>query len=233
MAKTILVVDDDALMRRSLAATLTQTGYVVETAATGESAIQLVRRKAPDLVLLDVGLPGIDGMETLRELRRDDPNLPVILVTGRRRELDEIVGLEMGADDYITKPFDMDVLIAHVRAVMRRALTLTLPAPKRPLSVGDLHIDPAAREVRVGDRLVELAPKEFDLLHTLAQQAGRVLPLDELLERVWGPEWIGESQTLYVHMRWLREKIEDDPAHPRRLITVRGAGYKLVAPQHP
>jgi DNA-binding response OmpR family regulator len=229
MAKRILVVDDDALMRRSLAATLGQSGYSVETAATGEVAVQSVRHHAPDLVLLDVGLPGMDGMETLRALRRDDPNLPVILVTGRRRELDEIVGLEMGADDYITKPFDMDVLLAHIKAVMRRTQPPITPST-RPLSVGDLHIDPAAHEVRVGNRPVDLAPKEFELLHTLAQQAGRVLSLDELLERVWGPEWIGESQTLYVHIRWLREKLEDDPAHPRRLITVRGAGYKLVAP---
>lgn len=231
MAKTILVVDDDALMRRSLAASLGQTGYSVETAATGENAIESVRRKSPDLVLLDVGLPGMDGMETLRAIRRDDPNLAVILVTGRRRELDEIVGLEMGADDYITKPFDMDVLLAHIKAVMRRLQTPTASPPQRPVSVGDLHIDPAAREVRVGGRVVDLAPKEFDLLHTLAQHAGRVLTLNELLERVWGPEWIGESQTLYVHVRWLREKIEDDPAHPRRLITVRGTGYKLVAPE--
>jgi DNA-binding response OmpR family regulator len=230
MAKTILVVDDDALMRRSLAVSLGQTGYSVETAATGESAIQSVRHKAPDLVLLDVGLPGMDGMDTLRAMRRDDPNLAVILVTGRRRELDEIVGLEMGADDYITKPFDMDVLLAHIKAVMRRAQMPTMPQQQRPISVGDLHIDPAAREVRVGERMVDLAPKEFDLLYTLAQSAGRVLTLDELLERVWGPEWIGESQTLYVHIRWLREKIEDEPAHPHRLITVRGTGYKLVAP---
>jgi DNA-binding response OmpR family regulator len=230
MAKTILVVDDDALMRRSLAVSLGQTGYSVETVASGENAVQSVRRKSPDLVLLDVGLPGMDGMETLRELRRDDPHLAVILVTGRRRELDEIVGLEMGADDYITKPFDMDVLLAHVKAVMRRYQTPTTPLPQRPMSVGDLHIDPSAHEVRVGERVIDLAPKEYELLYTLAQHAGRVLTLDELLERVWGPEWIGESQTLYVHMRWLREKIEDDPAHPRRLITVRGTGYKLVAP---
>jgi DNA-binding response OmpR family regulator len=230
MAKTILVVDDDALMRRSLAASLGQTGYTVETAATGENAIQSVRRKAPDLVLLDVGLPGMDGIETLRAMRRDDPNLAVILVTGRRRELDEIVGLEMGADDYITKPFDMDVLLAHIKAVMRRYQAPAQVAPLQAVSVGGLHIDPAAREVAVDGRSIELAPKEFDLLLTLAQNAGRVLSLDELLERVWGPEWIGESQTLYVHMRWLREKIEDDPAHPRRLITVRGTGYKLVAP---
>lgn len=230
MAKTILIVDDDALMRRSLAASLGQTGYSVETAASGESAVEAIRRKTPDLVLLDVGLPGMDGMETLRTLRRDEPNLPVILVTGRRRELDEIVGLEMGADDYITKPFDMDVLLAHVKAVMRRSQTPTAPTQPRPVSVGDLHIDPAAREVRVGERVIDLAPKEFDLLHTLAQNAGRVLSLDELLEHVWGPEWIGESQTLYVHIRWLREKLESEPAHPRRIITVRGAGYKLVAP---
>jgi DNA-binding response OmpR family regulator len=230
MAKTILVVDDDALMRRSLAVSLGQTGYTVETAASGENAVQSVRRKAPDLVLLDVGLPGMDGMETLRELRRDDPNLAVILVTGRRRELDEIVGLEMGDDDYVTKPFDMDVLLAHIKAVMRRSQVIAASSPQRPVSVGDLHIDPAAREVRVGERIIDVAPKEFDLLYALAQQAGRVLTLDELLERVWGAEWIGESQTLYVHVRWLREKIEDDPAHPNRLITVRGSGYKLVAP---
>ncbi len=230
MAKTILVVDDDALMRRSLAASLGQTGYSVLTAATGENALEEVARRAPDLVLLDVGLPGMDGMETLRAMRRHQPNLPVILVTGRRRELDEIVGLEMGADDYVTKPFDMDVLLAHIKAVMRRTQTPTTPPSQSPISVGTLHIDPAAREVRVDGRTVDLAPKEFDLLLTLAQHAGRVLSLDELLERVWGPEWIGESQTLYVHVRWLREKIEDDPAHPRRLITVRGTGYKLVAP---
>lgn len=230
MTKRILVVDDDALMRRSLAVSLGQTGYTVETAADGEKAVQSVRRKSPDLVLLDVGLPGMDGMETLRLMRRDAPNLAVILVTGRRRELDEILGLEMGADDYITKPFDMDVLLAHIRAVMRRSQLPPAAPSKHPLAVGDLHIDPAAREVRVGEKEIELAPKEFDLLYTLAQKPGQVHTLDELLERVWGAEWMGESQTLYVHMRWLREKIEENPANPRRLITVRGSGYKLVAP---
>jgi DNA-binding response OmpR family regulator len=171
----------------------------------------------------------MDGMDTLRAMRRHYPNLAVIMVTGRRRELDEIVGLEMGADDYITKPFDMDVLLAHIKAVMRRAQTPAIAPPQSPVTVGTLHIDPAAREVSVDGRTVDLAPKEFDLLLTLAQHAGRVLSLNELLERVWGPEWIGESQTLYVHVRWLREKIEEDPAHPRRLLTVRGTGYKLVA----
>jgi DNA-binding response OmpR family regulator len=230
MPRTILVVDDDALMRRSLAVSLGQAGYTVETAPNAEEALQRVSRQVPDLVLLDVGLPGMDGMEALRGLRKEAADLPVIFVTGRRRELDEIVGLELGADDYITKPFDMDVLLAHIKAVMRRSQA-PAPLPQlRPVSVGELHIDPAAREVRIGSRVVELAPKEFDLLHTLAQNAGRVLTLDELLGRVWGAQWIGESQTLYVHMRWLREKLEEDPAHPRRLITVRGTGYKLVAP---
>jgi DNA-binding response OmpR family regulator len=209
---------------------LGQTGYTVETAANGENALQSVRSRSPDLVLLDVGLPGMDGIETLRQLRRDAPNLAVILLTGRRRELDEIVGLEMGADDYVTKPFDMDVLLAHIKAVMRRSQAPT-PAPdKHPVSVGDLHINPAAREVKVGERVIDVAPKEFDLLLTLAQKSGQVLSIDELLDRVWGAEWIGESQTLYVHVRWLREKIEENPAQPRRLITVRGTGYKLVAP---
>ena len=230
MPKTILVVDDDALMRRSVAVSLGQAGYLVETAPNAEEALRSVQRQVPDLVLLDVGLPGMDGMEALRALRRDAPLLPVIFVTGRRRELDEIVGLELGADDYITKPFDMDVLLAHVKAVIRRSQAPVASPQVRPISVGDLHINPAAREVRVGSRLVDLAPKEFDLLHTLAQHAGHVLSLNELLERVWGAEWIGESQTLYVHIRWLREKLEDDPAHPRRLLTIRGTGYKLVAP---
>lgn len=230
MAKIILIVDDDPLMRRSLAASLGQADYLVATAPNSEEAISQIRRQRPDLVLLDIGLPDMDGMETLRAIRRYDPRLPVIFVTGRRRELDEIVGLELGADDYITKPFDMDVLLAHIKAVLRRAQTPSPAADGRALTVGDLHINPAAREVRVGERPVELAPKEFDLLLALAQQPGRVLSMDELLERVWGNVWIGENQTLYVHMRWLREKLEEDPARPRRLLTVRGAGYKLVAP---
>ena len=230
MTKTIFIVDDDALMRRSLAATLEQAGFRTRAAANAEELLAFSTGQPPDLVLLDIGLPGMDGMEALRALRRQSPTLPVIFVTARRRELDEIVGLELGADDYITKPFDMDVLLAHVKAVLRRAMAAAMVADKQATTVGDLLIDPAARIVALDDRPVELAPKEFDLLLALAQQAGRVLSVNELLERVWGPTWIGESQTLYVHIRWLREKIEDDPAKPRRLLTVRGAGYKLVAP---
>lgn len=229
MAKQLLIVDDDSLMRRSLAVTLDQAGYATRTAASAADALQAVRQQPPDLVLLDIGLPDMDGLETLRNLRQVAPHLPVIFVTARRRELDEIVGLELGADDYITKPFDMDVLLAHVRAVLRRAAPPDTDPSPGPITVGGLSIDPAGRVVTVGGNPVELAPREFDLLLFLAQHAGRVLNNDDLLAQVWGPEWIGESQTLYVHIRWLREKIENDPAHPQRIITVRGVGYKLMA----
>ncbi|MCC6165609.1 MAG: response regulator transcription factor [Caldilineaceae bacterium] len=229
MVKQLLIVDDDSLMRRSLSATLDQAGYATRTAASAADALHAVHLERPDLVLLDIGLPDMDGLETLRSLRAVAPNLPVIFVTARRRELDEIVGLELGADDYITKPFDMDVLLAHVRAVLRRAAPPETGAQQEPLTVGSLRIDPAGRVVSLDQRTVELAPREFDLLLLLAQYAGRVLSNDDLLAQVWGPEWIGESQTLYVHIRWLREKLEEDPAHPRRILTVRGAGYKLVA----
>lgn len=229
MAKQLLIVDDDSLMRRSLAVTLDQAGYATRTAASAADALQAVRQQPPDLVLLDIGLPDMDGLETLRSLRQVAPHLPVIFVTARRRELDEIVGLELGADDYITKPFDMDVLLAHVRAVLRRAAPPDTDPSPGPFTVGGLSIDPAGRVVTVGGSPVELAPREFDLLLFLAQHAGRVLNNDDLLAQVWGPEWIGESQTLYVHIRWLREKIENDPAHPQRIITVRGVGYKLMA----
>jgi DNA-binding response OmpR family regulator len=229
MSKTVLIVDDDHLMRRSLTATLGQAGYRAAAAASAEEALDALRVATPDLILLDIGLPGIDGLEALREVRRLAPRLPVIFLTARRRELDEIVGLELGADDYITKPFDMDVLLAHIKAVLRRAPARGVDGADDTLTVGALRVDPAARAVWVNDKPVALAPKEFDLLHLLARNAGRVLGAEELLQGVWGAEWVGESQTLYVHIRWLREKIEDDPADPRRLVTLRGAGYKLVA----
>lgn len=228
MPKSILVVDDDALIRRSLAVSIEQAGYQVRTAPSGENALEILRVKPPDLILLDIGLPGMDGLEALRAFRNCVEGIPVIFLTARRRELDEVVGLELGADDYITKPFDMDVLLAHIKAVLRRTAPPARTPVTAPVTVGDLSIDAATRVVQVGERLLDLPPKEFELLLVLAQNAERVLPLDELLKEVWGADWVGESQTLYVHIRWLREKIEEDPARPRRLITVRGAGYKLV-----
>ena len=228
MGKHILIVDDDALLRRSLAFNLEKAGYRVSAAATAEEALAQVRLDPPDLVLLDIGLPEMDGLDALRHLRQRIA-VPVIFLTARRRELDQVLGLELGADDYVTKPFDIAVLVARIRAVLRRAAPLPAPAQKyAPLVVGDLEIDPAAHTVTVGGRPVELAPREFDLLHALALEAGHVISADDLLARVWGAEYAGEPQAVYVHIRWLREKLEDDPDHPQRIVTVRRVGYKLV-----
>jgi DNA-binding response OmpR family regulator len=226
MSKHILVVDDDALLRRSLAFNLEKAGYRVSTAAIAEDALAQVRVEPPDLVLLDIGLPGMDGLDALRRLHQQI-DVPVIFLTARRRELDQILGLELGADDYVTKPFDIDVLLARIRAVLRRAARPLATGPTA-LQLGDLLIDPAAYTVSVGGRSVELPPREFDLLHALALEAGHVVSVDDLLARVWGAEYAGESQVVYVHVRWLREKLEEDPSQPRRIVTVRGKGYKLV-----
>jgi DNA-binding response OmpR family regulator len=228
LAKSILLVDDDALLRRSLAFNLEKAGYQVSAAATAENALAIARHTPPDLILLDIGLPGMDGLEALRHFRSLF-NAPVIFLTARRRELDEVLGLELGADDYITKPFDLDVLLAHIKAVLRRSPSSPMLAEQAgPLVVGDLTIDPAAHTVLLGDQPLELTPHEFLLLYTLAMEAGHVISVDDLLARVWGAEYEGESQVVYVHVRWLREKLEQDPSHPRRILTVRGVGYKLV-----
>ena len=228
MAKHILVVDDDALLRRSLSLQLEQVGYRTSTAASAEDALALSKRDRPDLILLDVGLPGMDGLEALRQFQMED-DVPVIFVTARRRELDTILGLELGADDYITKPFNPDVLLAHVRAVLRRTERQSGgPPAQEPLTVGDMVINPAAHTVTVADKPVELAAREFALLHTLALEAGNVVSVDDIITRAWGAEFLGEPQVVYVHMRWLREKIEEDPNNPKRLVNVRGVGYKLV-----
>jgi DNA-binding response OmpR family regulator len=228
MAKHILVVDDDALLRRSLSLQLEQAGYRASTAASAEDALARIPRDKPDLILLDVGLPGMDGLEALRRIQQED-DIPVIFVTARRRELDTILGLELGADGYITKPFNPDVLLAHVKSVLRR-VNRQVPADAAPaaLTVGDLVIDPAAHTVNVGGEAVDLTAREFALLHAMALEAGHVIPVDDLITRVWGAEFMGESQVVYVHMRWLREKIEADPNNPQRIVNVRGVGYKLV-----
>lgn len=234
MSKHILIVDDDALLRRSLAFNLEQAGYHASTADTAESALAQVSLDPPDLVLLDIGLPEMDGLDALRRLRRQarlhhQADLPVIFLTARRRELDQVVGLELGADDYVTKPFDVDVLLARIKALLRRTrATPVQETTPGPLTLGDLTIDPLAHTMIVGGRNVDLPPREFDLLYVLAQEAGCVVSVDDLLACVWGAEYVGEPQVVYVHIRWLRKKLEDDPSHPCRIVTVRGVGYKLV-----
>jgi len=227
MAIKILLVDDDKLFRRSLSFHLEQAGYQVYTSANAEDALALAGREQPNLILLDIGLPGMDGLSALRHFE-EQSGVPVIFVTARRRELDEALGLELGADDYITKPFDKTVLLARIKTVLRRSQRSAPQLPRYELIiVGDLVLDPAAHTVSLNKRPVDLSPIEFNILHTLALEAGQVLSTDDLLARVWGAEFVGQPQVVYVHLRRLRKKLEENPSQPRRIITIRGVGYKL------
>jgi len=233
--KKIMVVDDELDILSTVGQILELNGYDVIKATDGMDCLDKLTQSltSPDLILLDIMMPVMDGYELCRLLKQHEKfhHIPVIFVTARRRELDEVVGLELGADDYITKPFDVDVLLAHIKAVLRRSERQTQLAEKpHPLQVGELAIDPLAHVVSVAGRQVDLSPREFDLLHTLALQPNRVFSVAELLANVWGAEFEGQPQVVYVHMRWLREKIEPDPNQPRTLLTVRGVGYKLVSP---
>lgn len=227
MPKRILIVDDDPLLRRSVAFSLEQAGYQAVTASRVNDALPAAQLNPPDLILLDIGLPDLDGLEGLKIFKERFP-VPVIFLTARRRSLDQVVGLELGADDYITKPFDVDVLIARIKTVLRRAGSgKTAERQATTIIVGDLSINPASREVNIAGRLVELTRREFDLLYSLALRPAQVISIDELLGQVWGAEFVGQPEVVYVHIRWLREKIEQDPAKPQRIISVRGVGYKL------
>jgi DNA-binding response OmpR family regulator len=228
MQKHILVVDDDALMRRSVAYNLEQAGYRASNAANAEDALAMSQRDRPDLVLLDIGLPGMDGLDALRSFK-DEIKVPVIFVTARQRHLDEILGLELGAEDYITKPFEMSVLLAHVKVVLRRAGASRFAAANtEPITVGDITLDPLAHTATLSGKPLVLTRREFDLLHTFLMHPGQVLSTQDLLTNVWGAEYISEPQVVYVHIRWLREKIETVPEQPERILTVYGIGYKLV-----
>ncbi|PKO06266.1 MAG: DNA-binding response regulator [Chloroflexi bacterium HGW-Chloroflexi-3] len=227
MAKQILLIDDDALLRRSLAFNLQQAGYETRTAANAEDGLASADQQKPDLILLDINLPGMDGLDALKKLR-NQMHIPVIMLTARRRELDEVLGLELGADDYVTKPFDFSVLLAHVKAVLRRSQFRENSSDLSTdiVEIGNLRIDSAAHTAIFKGRELDLSPREFELLFTLARSTPQVLSTDEILTRVWGAEFIGQPQVVYVHIRWLREKLEDVPNRPKRILTVRGVGYK-------
>lgn len=228
MPGLIMIVDDDPLLRRSLVFHLEQVGYKTLAAGTAEDALAMARLQTPDLVLLDIGLPGMDGLEALNRFK-ELGNYPIIYLTARRRELDQVVGLELGADDYITKPFDVDVLLARVKAMLRRVNVSKDPGQESKIAeIGDLVVDPAAHTVLLRGLPVDLSPREFDLLHALALHPGAVISTNDILAQVWGAEFIGQPQVVYVHIRWLREKLENDPDHPQRIITVHGVGYKLI-----
>jgi len=234
MAEKILVVDDEISLQETLAYNLKKEGYEIETAGDGTTAIDLARAKKPDLIILDIMLPGLDGFEVCRILRQET-NTPVLMLTARDDEIDRVVGLEVGADDYLAKPFSMRELIARVKALLRRVRLIReevdskaqeTEQPKQ-LIFGNLVIDITRREVRIDEKVVPFKPKEYELLTFMGQHKGQVLTRGIILERVWGWDFVGDSRTVDVHVRWLREKIEVSPDKPTRIITVRGAGYRF------
>lgn len=225
-ADRVLVVDDEPMVREVLARYLTRDGFEVETAADGEAALAAFQATEPDIVLLDLMLPRIDGFEVFRRIREARASSPVIMLTARGEVTDRIVGLEVGADDYVAKPFSPKEVVARVRAVLRRVAS-SPATPDRILRFDGLEIDPRIREVTVGGRPIALTPKEFELLHFLASSPREVFSRYRLLDALWDVAFDGDPATVTVHIRRLREKIEPDPSQPRRLVTVWGAGYRF------
>jgi DNA-binding response OmpR family regulator len=232
MSEKILVVEDEPTLQETLAYNLTHQGYAVETASDGQVAIEKARQTQPDLIVLDIMLPVLDGFEVCRVLRQE-MNTPILMLTARDDEIDRVIGLELGADDYITKPFSMREFLARVKAQLRRVrlireeLDTETTQPRETLNFGNLTLDLTRREILLNGEPVAVKPKEFDLLLFLARHRGQVLSRELILERVWGWEFSGGSRTVDVHIRWLREKIEQNPALPERIVTVRGAGYRF------
>ncbi len=233
MSDKILVVEDEPALVETLVYNLTRQGYTVVTATDGLTALDVARRERPDLIVLDLMLPRLDGFEVCRILRQET-NVPILMLTARTEEVDKVVGLEMGADDYLTKPFSMRELLARVKALLRRVRLMREemtagagPETAEKLALGDLVVDLPRREAFWKGQPLRLKPKEYDLLVFLARHPGIVLSRDLILERVWGWDYDGDSRTVDVHIRWLREKIETDPAHPAHIVTVRGIGYRF------
>lgn len=236
MPETILIVEDEPALQDTLAYNLRKEGFTVETASDGRTALTKARQQQPDLIVLDIMLPELDGFEVCRILRQE-MNTPILMLTARDDEIDRVVGLEVGADDYLTKPFSMREFLARVKAQLRRARLLRAeleklhhPAPGEAqdvLTFGNLLINRDRREVTLNDQVLALKPKEYELLLFFAEHKGRVLSREFILERLWGWDYIGDSRTVDVHVRWLRQKIEPDPSHPQRIVTVRGGGYRF------
>ncbi|MGY6500421.1 MAG: response regulator [Acidimicrobiales bacterium] len=223
---TILVVEDEEAFVEALTVGLKREGFRVQIARDGAEALTMFEAVDPDLVLLDVMLPKVSGIDVCREIRKTS-KVPIIMVTAKAAEIDTVVGLEVGADDYVTKPYRLRELVARMRAVLRRS-----PADDGPvmatdvLQVGDVTIDPEAHEVTIRGEKVSLPLKEFELLTLLVENAGRVLPRETLIDRIWGLDYVGDTKTLDVHIKRLRSKVENDPAVPTRIVTIRGLGYK-------
>jgi DNA-binding response OmpR family regulator len=233
MPEKILVVEDEPVLQETLAYNLTRQGYLVETAGDGLLAVSVARRTQPDLILLDIMLPGMDGFEVCR-LIRQEMSVPILMLTAKDDEIDRVIGLEIGADDYITKPFSMRELMARVKAQLRRMRLMRQEAEsqiesptKEIMRFGNLVLDLTRREVSFDGKVLALNPKEYDLLLYFARHRGQALSREQILEEVWGWNYAGGSRTVDVHVRWLRAKIEVDPTKPSRIVTVRGAGYRF------
>jgi DNA-binding response OmpR family regulator len=233
MSETILIVEDEPALQETLAYNLRKDGYVVEAVGDGRSALEAARRLKPDLIVLDLMLPELDGFEVARILRKE-MTTAILMLTARDDEIDRVVGLEVGADDYLTKPFSMRELLARVKAQLRRARLIREEmgksgeaVPHETLTFGSLILNLTRREVTLDGKPLQLKPKEYELLVFLAEHKGHMLSREFILERVWGWDFIGDSRTVDVHVRWLRQKIEPDAAHPQRIVTVRGGGYRF------
>lgn len=227
-----MVVEDEAALQETLEYNLSRQGYSVSIVGDGQSALDMARTSQYDLIVLDIMLPILDGFEVCRILRQE-MNVPILMLTARDDEIDRVIGLEMGADDYLTKPFSMREFLARVKAQLRRVrlirqeLGAEEQRSKEIMNFDNLTLDLSRREVSVDEQVLSLKPKEYDLLLFLARHRGQVLSRDLIMERVWGWDFTGGSRTVDVHVRWLREKIEKDPATPERIITIRGIGYRF------
>jgi two-component system OmpR family response regulator len=227
MAK-IMIVEDDQNLLATLKYNLGKEGYNTATAVDGAEALDIARREKPDLLILDIMLPKLSGFEVCRILRKEI-TIPILMLTAKTEEVDKVVGLEIGADDYMTKPFSMRELLARIRSMLRRAdmSKQQIASEQKTLKIGDLEIDIGRHQASHKGSRLDLTPKEYDLLVFLATNKGLVFSREQLLDKVWGYDYAGDTRTVDVHIRWLRQKIESDPAKPERLVTVRGAGYKL------
>jgi DNA-binding response OmpR family regulator len=231
MTEKILIVEDEESLSETLAYNLERQGYAVETAAEGHQALAMARDIKPDLIIMDIMLPGLDGMEITRILRKES-SVPILMLTAQGDEIDRVLGLELGADDYMPKPFSMRELIARVKALLRRVqMDKEAQGGEQPVQTtlvfDNLEVDERKHEIRLDGEALKLKPKEYDLLLHLVRHKGQVLPRSLILERVWGWDFAGGTRTVDVHIRWLREKIENDPTNPVRIITVHGVGYRF------
>ncbi len=230
-SRSVLVVEDEENLLEALRYNLQRDGYSVLTAADGETGVEMARQDRPDLIILDLMLPGLDGMDACRIIRRGS-DVPILMLTAKTEETDKVVGLELGADDYVSKPFSMRELMARVGALLRRAGASSTPGDSTSagrLRSGDLEVDVSRHIATLAGETVELTPREFDLLALFLTNRGRALSRDQILDSLWGRDYVGDSRTVDVHVRWLRKKIESAPGNPKRIVTVRGLGYRFEA----